>query len=327
MTGPQNVFHSLKDFFDPDQHAPAPLVQLPPALNPYPAGERVRIYAKLSYLSPTLNLKWAPAYAMLSQADLDGVHRLVEASSGNMVLALALMARAFGLDGVSAFVPADLAFVKKELLHLLGVDLTYCTDVPKEASAIQKARARGGEPGLRNLGQYENPANPEAHARWTAQGLWDQTGGALTVFCAGLGTTGTLVGARQAFRALAPRIQVVGCLCAPGSAVPGVRSEQRLAEIRFDWKEGAHQVEVATKESYRASLGLIRSGLLAGPSSGFALTGLLRFLDTCRQDPARWEALRNADGEIVAAFLCGDTPHLYVDKYTTILDPEAFGTA
>ena len=323
----RNVFMSLREFFDPDLHPPAPLVLLPPPLNPFPAEERVKIFAKLMYLSPTMNLKWTPAYEMLRQA-LDSEspkgQRVVEASSGNMALSLALQSRAFGLSGVSAFVPADLAFVKKELLHLAGVNFVLCTDVPGEPTAIEKARSQGKEAGFLNLAQYENPGNPEAHARWTAPGIWDQTQGALTVYCSGMGTTGTLVGTRDAFQALSPKVQVVGCLCAPGSAVPGVRSEARLAEIRFDWQNGIHHVEVETKESYRASLKLIRSGLLAGPSSGFALAGLIRFLEGSRQDPAQWDSLRNEAGEIVATFLCGDTPHLYVDKYTTILDTADF---
>jgi cysteine synthase len=325
---PRNVFMSLRDFFDPGRHAPAPLVLLPAPLNPFPAGERVQIFAKLMYLSPTLNLKWAPAFEMLRGALESGgareVHRIVEASSGNMAMALVQQCRAFGLSGVDSFVPADLAFVKKELLHLGGVRLTLCTDVPGEPSAIERARGQGAESGFLNLGQYENPGNPEAHARWTAPGIWDQTQGKLTVFCAGMGTTGTLVGARNAFRSLGPQVQVVGCLCAPGNAVPGLRSEARLAEIRFDWQDGIHRVEVETKESYRASLRLIRAGLLAGPSSGFALVGLLRFLESCRQDPERWESLRNGSGDIVATFICGDTPHLYIDKYSTILDAADF---
>jgi cysteine synthase len=326
----KNVFMSLMDFFDPDQHAPAPLVLLPQSLNPFPAEERVKIFAKLMYLSPTLNLKWTPAFEMLRRAldseGPEGVRRVVEASSGNMALALALQCRAFGISGVSSFVPADLAFVKKELLYLAGVDLTFCTDAPGEPNAIEKARSQGTEPDFINLAQYENPGNPEAHARWTATGIWEQTQGALTVFCGGLGTTGTLVGARNVFRTLAPKVQLVGCLCAPGSAVPGLRTEERLAQIRFDWQDGIHRVEVETKESYRASLRLIRSGLLGGPSSGFALVGLLRFLETCRQDSARWEGLRNESGDIVASFICGDTPHLYIDKYSTILDAADFAT-
>ena len=112
--------------------------------------------------------------------------------------------------------------------------------------------------------------------------------------------------------------------CTGGQAVPGVRTEARLAEIRFQWKEAIHPVDVTTKDSFRASLKLIRHGLLAGPSSGLALAGLLDFLAQRRQDPEAWAALRNPAGDIVAAFVCGDTPHLYVDKYSTHLDPADF---
>ncbi len=160
--------------------------------------------------------------------------------------------------------------------------------------------------------------------RWTAPGIWEQLQGALTVFCGGMGTAGTLVGTRNAFQSLSSKVQVVGCICAPGSAVPGVRSEERLAEIRFDWQRGIHHVEVETTKSNPASVNLLRAGLLAGPSSGFALVGLIRFLETCRKDPTRWENLRNESGDIVASFICGDTPHLYVDKYSTILDTADF---
>jgi cysteine synthase len=79
-------------------------------------------------------------------------------------------------------------------------------------------------------------------------------------------------------------------------------------------------VEASTKESYKKSLDLLRAGLIAGPSSGFALAGLLRFFgqQSCI-DP-----FRNADGEVVAAFICCDTPFPYLDKYSTILDPIDF---
>ncbi len=325
---PLNVFESLQDFFDPGQHPPTPLVRLPPPLNPFTPEARVRIYAKLMFLTPTLNLKWGPAFAMLQEAAREG-HlaescQLVEASSGNMALALALLGRAFGAGGLTALVPADLAFVKKEMLHLAGVDLAVNREVSGGPGSVERARREGQDDGWLNLGQYENPLNPEAHARWTAPQVWEQTRGALTVFCAGLGTSGCLGGAREAFRTRAPHVQLVGCLLAPGSAVPGVRTEARMEEIRFDWRAGIHPVEVETKESYRLSLQLMRSGLLAGPSSGFALAGLLRFLESCREDPARWEGLRNEAGDIVAAFICGDTPHLYIDKYSTILDAADF---
>ncbi len=78
------------------------------------------------------------------------------------------------------------------------------------------------------------------------------------------------------------------------------------------------RVEAATKESYKKSLDLCRVGLLAGPSSGFALAGLLRYFDQ-QKDLDRF---RNQEGEVVSVFVCCDTPFPYLDKYSTILDPK-----
>jgi cysteine synthase len=292
---------------------------------PFAPEDRVQVYAKLAFLSPTMNIKWSPAFRMLESArtagDLEHGPRLVEASSGNMALSLAMQCRAFGIPGLTAIVPADIAFVKKELLHLCGVDFIFSNEIPGDLSAIQRAKVIGQEVGRVNLAQYENPANPAAHEAWTAPELLEQTEGRISVFCAGLGSTGTLVGARNAFAARSPAVQIVGCLCAPGNAVPGVRSEERLAEIKFNWRTRIHHIEVGTRESYKASLKLIREGILAGPSSGFSWVGLLRFLEEARKTPRSWDSLRNSNGDIVAVFICGDTPHLYVDKYSTILDP------
>jgi cysteine synthase len=106
--------------------------------------------------------------------------------------------------------------------------------------------------------------------------------------------------------------------------VPGVRSLARLREIEFDWKSATDAiVEVGTVESYKRSMQLCRAGIVAGPSSGFALVALQRFLGEKKRDSAL-DKLRNADGEIVAVFICCDTPFAYLDKYSTHLDAADF---
>ncbi|MDO8302217.1 MAG: pyridoxal-phosphate dependent enzyme [Sedimentisphaerales bacterium] len=189
---------------------------------------------------------------------------------------------------------------------------------------MARAKQLGRKKGFKNLAQYENSANPAAHAKWTAEQVWQQTNHKVTVFAAGMGTTGTAVGAAACFREKPTKVSIVGALCAKGHAVPGVRSEAKLKDIRFDWKKGIHNVEVESKESYRKSLELIRAGFMAGPSSGFAFAGLLRFLTECLSANSLAEQLRNVDGEIFAVFVAGDIPHIYLDKYPTILDPEDF---
>ena len=274
------------------------------------------------YLLPLLNLKSLPALNMLRDASdkLDGVHTLVENSSGNICFLTGYCGapvRDSIRPGRSA--PADIAPGKVDLLRLAGADVRFASS---GESGISLAKRMGERAGHLNLGQYSNPANVAAHAKWTAQQIWEQTEGKLTVYCAGLGTTGTALGAVQFFREKASGATVVGVYCLPESAVPGVRSLEGLEDVSFDWRsETSYQVGAGTSESYKKSLDLCRAGLMAGPSSGFALAGLLRFLG----NQTNLDQFRNSDGEVVTAFVCCDTPFPYLDKYSTILGPADFG--
>ena len=325
-----NVFEggtAVRDFLNPDNSPPVPLVELPDVLNPDRA-DGVRIFAKLMYLLPPLNLKSLPALNMLTEAEasgrLEGVHTLVEYSSGNTAFSLAVMAGLFGIPRTLSIVPWDLAPGKLEILRLVGVDPILKRDAPGEPSGIADARAMGEKPGHFNPGQYENAANPAAYERWVAPQIWKQTRGKLTVFAAGLGTTGTLVGAGSYFKRYGYKVSLVGGVCRSQEAVPGVRSLERLREVAFDWKGTADaMVEAGTRESFKKSLQLCRIGLMAGPSSGFALAALHRFLQA-RRVGSTMDLLRNDDGEVIAVFICGDTPFPYLDRYSTQLDPSDF---
>jgi len=317
---------AVRDFLNPENNPPIPLVELPPELNPF-QQQGVRIFAKLMYLLPLLNIKSLPALNMLMQAhasgNLDGVHTLIENSSGNTAFSLAVMARTFGLTGMDAVVPWDIAPGKLDLLRLSGASPRLKRDAPNEPSGIAQARTMGKQPGFFNPAQYENEANPAASERWIAPEIWKQTDGKLTVFAAGIGTAGTLVGASRYFRKTCSKVAIVGAICSPQSAVPGVRSEARLREIAFEWRKAADAIiEVATKESFKHSLDLLRAGFMAGPSSGFALAGLLKFLESSQG--AKLDALRNDDGQVLATFICCDTPLPYLDKYSTHLDAADF---
>jgi cysteine synthase A len=318
---------AVRDFLDPGQNPPLPLVELPESLNPLRA-EGVRVFGKLMYLLPLLNVKSLPAIHMLLEASrngrLDGVKAIVENSSGNTAFALGVVAPQHGIPRVVAIVPWDIAPGKIDLLRLCGVEPRLVRNAEGEVSGIDLARQGGSEPGWFSPGQYDNPANPGAYERWMLPEIWDQTGGRLTVFAAGLGTSGTLVGARRYFRRKGARVALVGAICAPGSAVPGVRNEAAMREITHPWRESVDAVvEVGTRESFKRSLELCRQGIMAGPSSGFALAGLIRFLEA-RRDAGELDALRNADSEVFATFVCADTPLPYLDKYSTHLDPADF---
>ncbi len=318
---------ALRDFLNPENHPPVPMVELPVYLNPL-AAEGVRVFAKLMYLLPLLTVKSLPALQMLTDAAeagrLEGVHTIVENSSGNTVFALSVLAKLFDIGRVLAIVPWDIAPGKLDLLRIAGAEPLLRRDAPGQPGGIAEARAMGEQPGIFNPAQYDNESNPAVYEKWVAPEVWRQTRGRLTVFAAGLGTTGTLVGASRFLRRQSPCARTVGVMCAAGHAVPGVRTAARLAEIGFDWRGAADcVVEAETKESFKRSVDLCRAGIMAGPSAGFALAGLQKFL-AMRREHGDLDRLRNADGEVVAVFLCGDTPLPYLDKYSTHLDPADF---
>jgi cysteine synthase len=315
--------NALRDFLNPDNSPPLPLVELPAGLNPL-HDENVRIFAKLMFLLPLLNIKCLPALNMLLEADANGrlenVETIVENSSGNTAFSLAVLARLFGIAHISALVPWDIASGKLDLLRLIGADPRLQRESADGPNGIDLAREFGSDHGNYNPGQYHNEANPAAYEKWVAPQIWEQSRGKITVLAAGLGTTGTLVGISRYLRQKSRAVKLVGAVCGPNSAVPGVRSESRLRPIRFAWRKAVDSiVEVDTRESFRNSLDLFRAGIMAGPSSGFALAGLLRFLGQ-EARAKRLDTLRNSDGDIYAVFICGDTPFPYLDKYSTHLD-------
>jgi cysteine synthase len=221
-------------------------------------------------------------------------------------------------------VPWDIAPGKLDLLRICGVEPRLQKDSPDGPSGIEVAREAGNAPGHFSPGQYSNDANPAAYEKWMAPEIWEQMKDRLTVFAVGLGTTGTMVGASRYFRRQSPAVSIVGIICRPDNAVPGVRTEARLKEIEFNWRSAANCiVEAGTKESFKYSLELCRAGIMAGPSSGFALAGLLRYLRQ-KADDRVLDKLRNKDGEVCAVFICGDTPLPYLDKYSTHLDSSDF---
>lgn len=325
-----NVFsgpEAVKDFMDPENYI-TPLIELPAALNPF-ADQGVHIFAKALYLLPLLNVKSLPAFHMLRQASqagqLSGVHTVVENSSGSFAFSLAILSKIFDIPNVTAFVPWDIAPGKLDLLRLAGVGFILNKDPenPDETSGIAKAKRMGKQEGFFNPSQYDNEANPEVYQKILGPQLWQQTDGGLTVFCTGVGTSGTVLGTSRYLKKKFPHTTVVGVIASPENQVPGVRSYKKLREVSLRWKPAVDfEVEVNAKESFKKSLELCRAGIMGGPSSGFALAGLLKFLHNAAA--SGFQKFRNKDGEVVAVFTCPDTPLPYLEKYSTHLDPSDF---
>ena len=336
MPDKMNVFEgpdALRDFLDPGKHPNLPLVELPARLNPF-ATDNVRIFAKLMSMLPLGNVKSVPAFNMIRekyrQGELEGVERIVENSSGNTVSSMALVARQFGVDQTQSYVPAEISWNKMLMLLFYGIEPIVNLEPtdPSETdpeSVVYKAKRDGEAKEAINPGQYHNEDNPGSHERWTARQIWEQTGGNIDVFCAGLGTTGTVIGNSRFLKSKKESLQVVGAMRAPDQYVPGVRTEKLLKLVGFDWEKHVDCIErVETTASYRLSLELSRQGIVVGPSSGMALAGLLQYLAGLKQDN-KIEAMRDKQsGDLVCVFLCPDGPLPYLDEYFKYLDSSHF---
>lgn len=332
-----NVFsgsNALHEYLSPEAHPPLPLVEIPKELNPY-AERGVRIFAKCMFLLPLGNIKSIPAYQMLRDASahgtLDTVHTLIENSSGNTVYSLTTLARLFGITRTRAIVSNEVSRGKLALLRLFGTEIEVneepiCPDPRDTTSGIYKARVRGEIDGWCNPGQYDNPANPSSHEQSTGPQLYTQLGNRIDIVCAGLGTTGTLVGIGTYLKKVLPTVRIVGAVRAPNNPVPGVRTKNLLSQIAFPWDTVADRVHtVGTKDAFLASLSLIRVGILGGPSSGFALAGLLAELERMDADGTLDTAIQK-NGELITVFICPDGPLPYVDEYFEYLDASHFPT-
>jgi len=335
MADKLNVFKgkkSIEDFLDPGKHSYMPLVELSGDLNPF-AEKKVRIFAKLMTFSPLGNVKALPGFNMVKElykrGDLKDVDKIIENSSGNTVFSIALSARQFGLKKTLSYIPHEISQQKMSMLLFFGVqpivnkEPSY-PDANDSRAGVYKARKKGEQPGWVNPGQYNNPDNPMAHEKWTAEQIWEQMDGNINVLSIGLGTTGTVSGTSKNLKKKKPSIQVIGVMREDSSYVPGVRTEGLLKLIGFNWKKHVDTTQkVKTAESYRKSMELSRNGIVVGPSSGFALCGLLNYLDEEIKNN-RLDKLRDENGEINCVFICPDGPVPYLDEYFKYLEPDDF---
>ena len=269
------VYDSILDLL-PNEQNPTPLVRL----NRVTGFRRARVYAKLEWYNPFGAVKDRIAANMLREAGAVG--KLVEPTSGNTGLALAMLANARGVSlrtPLSSAIPIE----KRTMLRFFGAGVIELSDSlcpapgAPEGAIAEAARIARDEPDTTMLNQYENDANPDAHYRTTGPEIWRQTEGAVTHFVAGLGTCGTLTGTGRFLKERGP-VRVIGVHPEEGHDIPGVRSIRQLAQTRFFRPEEYDgTVEIADRDAYDLCLRINREeSVIAGPSSGMALAGALR---------------------------------------------------
>jgi cysteine synthase len=314
----------LNDFLNPGMQPPTPMVELTASLNPF-HQDGVRVFLKLLFMTPIFNSKILASRNLLEEAQRDGqlrgVHTLVENSSGNKILADAVLARHFGIEHVVAIVPRDIPADKQQLLELFGVQCL------KESGGVAKARELGEQDGWWNPAQYDSAGNPGGSELWLGPQIFEQTCGEITLLCAGVGTGGTIIGAHHFLRRHALQLTTIGVI-PPTDDVPGVRTLKRLAEVNLPWRSVLSEdpVIVDVIPAFMHSLRLSSRGILAGPSSGMALAGLFKYLEG-KQGNGGFDSLKNDSGEVIAVVPCPDSCMLYLNKYTTRLNGDELAAA
>jgi cysteine synthase len=242
-----------------------PLVELP-RLSPKP---EVKLYAKLEGQNPTGSIKDRVALAMVDAAELEPEQELLEPTSGNTGISLALVARLKGYR-LTCVMPENVTEERRRLLRLYGAEIVESPGEEGSNGAVRVAlELAESEPRYRMLFQYANEANPRAHYEGTGAEIADALD-AVDVLVAGLGTGGTLMGAGRRLRETFPDVTVAAAEPLPGDPVMGLRSlEDGYVPPILDVAQLDRKLLVSNAEAVAGLRALLdREGVFAGVSSG-----------------------------------------------------------
>jgi cysteine synthase B len=250
-------------------------------LEAIPAAEgvspAVTLLAKLEGSGPGGSVKDRPAWNMiraaLERGDIAPGARLVEATSGNTGIALAMAAGRFGLH-LTLIVPAEATVERVQAMAAYGAEVVRADGI---VEARLRARDMAESGSHRMLDQFANPDNWRMHYRTTGPEVWADTGGGVTHFVSAMGTTGTIMGTSRFLKERNPSVRIVGTQPRDGSRIPGIRRwPPEMVPAIYEPERVDRIVEVSAEEASAMTRRLAREeGLLAGMSSGGALWAAL----------------------------------------------------
>lgn len=260
------------------------------------AGLPATVLVKLEGNNPAGSVKDRAALHMIRGAEQRGEirpgDRLIEATSGNTGIALAMVAAMKGYR-MTLIMPDNMSLERRDSMRAFGAELILVTreegmEGARDLALQMQARGEG-----RVLDQFANPDNPDAHYRGTGPEIWRDTCGQVTHFVASMGTTGTVMGTSRYLKEQNPEIRIVGVHPAEGAAIPGIRRwpEAYLPSI-FDRSRVDVTLEVTQDEAESTMRALAsREGIFAGVSSGGSVAAALR-------------VAAEADSGLVVAIIC-----------------------
>jgi S-sulfo-L-cysteine synthase (O-acetyl-L-serine-dependent) len=275
-------------------------------LSSFEAGlPNVELYAKAEWRNPGGSVKDRPAARMILDGERSGALTrdkiLLDATSGNTGIAYAMIGSARGFR-VRLCVPENVTPERKRILKAFGAEIVFTNPMEGSDGAILMARRMFAESPDRYFypDQYNNPGNWRAHYDTTAPEIVEQTGGRLTHFVAGLGTSGTFIGAGRRLREFNPAIRLISVQ--PDSPLHGLEGLKHMATAIvpgiYDSSLADEDIGVSTEEAFDLTRRLAREGIFVGISSGANLAGALQV------------ARRASDAVVVVVFCDGGEKYL-----------------
>ncbi|MBE7173523.1 MAG: cysteine synthase CysM [Williamsia sp.] len=254
-----------------------PLVELQ-QLN---TNKGVQVFAKLEGNNPGGSVKDRPALniirSALERGEIHPGSKLIEATSGNTGIAMALVARLFKLD-IELVMPSNSTRERVLTMEAFGAKVTLLESIE---ACRDYAEEKGASGEYYQLNQFANPDNYMAHYKSTGPEIWMDTDGGITHFVSSMGTTGTIMGCSRYLKEQNPAVQIVGCQPTEESSIPGIRRwpPAYLPKI-FDPSRVDRIMDVSQADATEMTRRLAREeGIFAGMSSGGAATAALRLAE------------------------------------------------
>ena len=251
-----------------------PLVEIK-KLNPNP---KVKIYAKLEGNNPGGSVKDRPALNMIKSAlergDIKAGTKLIEATSGNTGIALAMIACLYDLE-IELVMPSSSTKERTLTMEAFGAKVTLLESIEACRDYAEEKAATGD---FYLLNQFANPDNYLAHYKTTGPEIWRDTNGEITHFVSAMGTTGTIMGNSMFLKEKNSNIQIVGCQPTEESSIPGIRRwpVEYLPKI-FDPSRVDRVMDISQHDATEMTRQLAKvEGIFAGMSSGGAATAAIR---------------------------------------------------
>lgn len=243
------------------------------------------VLLKLEGNNPAGSVKDRPAISMIRQAerrgDIEPGQRLIEATSGNTGIALA-MAAAIREYPITLIMPENASTERRAVMKAFGADIVLVGKDEGMEGARDLAEQMQAEGRGKVLDQFANPDNPRAHYEGTGPEIWRDTRGRVSHFVSSMGTTGTIMGVSRYLKEQSSRVQIVGVQPTEKSAIPGIRRwPPAYVPKIYDHSRVDRIIDVSQDEAEDMTRRLAaREGLFCGTSSGGAVSAALRLAET-----------------------------------------------